>query len=84
MNDWSGSGGLRAADGASLATHVGQKTEEEGRAMHPMLDFIGKHVLALFPETGGETRDPTQRLRRAITQVETQLRKLRDVPAEYR
>ncbi|MXO62524.1 hypothetical protein [Qipengyuania oceanensis] len=60
------------------------RSEEEGRAMHPMLDFIGKHVLALFPETGGETRDPAQRLRRAITQVETQLRKLRDVPAEYR
>lgn len=60
------------------------RSEEEGRTMHPMLEFIGKHVLAHFPETGGETRDPAQRLRRAITQVETQLRKMRDVPPEYR
>ena len=60
------------------------RSEEEGRAMHPMLEFIGKHVLAHFPEAGGDARDPEQRLRRTIAQVETQLRKLRDVPPEYR
>lgn len=60
------------------------RSEEEGRTMHPMLAFIGKHVLDYFPETGGKARNAAQRLRRAVTQVETQLRKLRTIPREYR
>ena len=60
------------------------RSEGEGREMHLMHEFIGKHVLASLPDVGGDTLGTKQRLRRAITQVETQLRKLRDVPPEYR
>ena len=60
------------------------RAEAEGSAPHPMLAFIGHHVLAELPETGGNAAGHDQRLRRAMAQVETQLRRLRDVPPEYR
>ena len=60
------------------------RAEAEGSAPHPMLAFLGHHVLAELPETGGNAAGYEQRLRRAIAQAETQLRKLRDVPPEYR
>lgn len=68
--------------GATGGNHY--RAEAEGAAPHPMLAFIGHHVLAELPETGGNATGYDQRLSRAIAQVETQLRKLRDVPPEYR
>lgn len=60
------------------------RAEAEGSAPYPMLTFIGHYVLAELPEAGGNAPGSDQRLRRAIAQAETQLRKLRDAPSEYR
>lgn len=60
------------------------RAEAEGSDPHPMLAFIGHHVLAELPDAGGNAAGYDQQLRRAMAQVETQLRQLREVPPEYR
>ena len=52
--------------------------------LHPMLDFMARAVLEELPESGGNSVYADQRLHTAAKQIENQLRRLADLPPEYR